>query len=271
MPFTVAHAAAVLPLHTLTRRRTDLSAIILGSMVPDLAYFYHLHPRGGQLGHSIIGLLTFCLPAGLACYFVFHWIVKRPAAMLLPEAHRRRLEASINNDREKISSNRLLSVGLSLVIGALTHVIWDAFTHRQGWFVQAIPILQSTAFDLGNRIVPVYELLQHGGGVVGVCLLAFWYRRWFTSQIDNQPCASPAIPRHWRRAFTTLILGLSAAFGLTFGYLSSHYPPHPSHPFRLFAARAAVSTMTAFVVLLLVFSLWSMCLLRYPTGRRGTN
>jgi hypothetical protein len=66
MPFTISHAAAVLPL---SRTGLPLAALMIGSMSPDFAYF--LPARTGLLSHSVPGLFKFCWPSALAGVGVF--------------------------------------------------------------------------------------------------------------------------------------------------------------------------------------------------------
>ena len=48
MPFTLAHPAAVIPLCGILRRASVPSALIIGSMAPDLVYFVPLGSTGLQ-------------------------------------------------------------------------------------------------------------------------------------------------------------------------------------------------------------------------------
>ena len=61
MPFTIAHAAAALPLR---KTRLVLSALVIGTMVPDLQYFLRMAPDD-RYGHSLRGALLLSLPLGL--------------------------------------------------------------------------------------------------------------------------------------------------------------------------------------------------------------
>src|SRR5271154_3820752 len=84
MPFTISHAAVVLPFSRALARRRLLSAAIIGSMVPDFGLFAPW--RMGRTGtHSAMGLLTFCLPIGLATYWIFQYLIKPPLLELLPD------------------------------------------------------------------------------------------------------------------------------------------------------------------------------------------
>jgi len=67
MPFTISHAAAVLPFARPLARWRLLSAAIIGSMVPDFAWVTPWHPPRVDT-HSALGLLTYCLPVGMATF-----------------------------------------------------------------------------------------------------------------------------------------------------------------------------------------------------------
>lgn len=44
MPFTISHAAAVLPFARFFKRERVFSALVIGSMVPDFGYFQPVAP-----------------------------------------------------------------------------------------------------------------------------------------------------------------------------------------------------------------------------------
>ena len=53
----------------------------------------------------------------------------------------------------------------SALFGMLTHVVWDAFTHKTGYFVMKIPLLQRELHS-----IPVYKYM-HGSTCIGFLLL----------------------------------------------------------------------------------------------------
>jgi Domain of unknown function (DUF4184) len=154
MPLTFAHPAAALPL---ARLRLPLSALVVGSMAPDLVYFLRLAPRG-HFGHTLPGLFLFCLPAGLALLWTFHHVLKGPLLDLAPDAARRRLAAG----QGASPFGRPVALVVAVGLGAVTHDVWDAFTHAGGWAVAALPALRQPVAPFGLGPVPVYKLLQHG-------------------------------------------------------------------------------------------------------------
>jgi hypothetical protein len=64
MPYTLSHVAAVLPLALLLARLRILSAMVIGSMVPDFGYILPIHPLRA-VTHSAVSLVTFSLPLGV--------------------------------------------------------------------------------------------------------------------------------------------------------------------------------------------------------------
>jgi hypothetical protein len=65
MPFSLAHPAAVIPIKKHTYgRHLILSALIVGSIVPDFGYLVPLDQFVG-FSHSIWGTIAFGLPMGL--------------------------------------------------------------------------------------------------------------------------------------------------------------------------------------------------------------
>src|SRR5688572_23084608 len=84
MPFTISHAAAVLPLHRLSRHRLPLSALMVGSMAPDFGYFFS-HEASRQFTHSFASLITFSLPAGLAIWLFYVAMLEKTTITLLTD------------------------------------------------------------------------------------------------------------------------------------------------------------------------------------------
>jgi hypothetical protein len=202
VPFTFAHPAAAVPLLRPLGRRGSLSALVIGSIAPDLAFIVPLEVTRAQT-HGLAGLLLFCLPAGMLAYLLFHLVLKAPLLDLFPERLREALAAAAGRPRALWSA-----VPVSLLCGAATHVAWDSFTHP-GAMVDAIPTLGVLLFSLGGYDVFVYKVLQHGGSVLGLALLAFWFRRWFRRSLrtaPDSPAPVPALPAALRRLWLAALV-----------------------------------------------------------------
>jgi hypothetical protein len=196
MPFTLAHAAAAYPLR---RTRLVLSALIIGTFTPDLEFFLRFAPKG-PFGHSPRGLFLFCLPMGFAVFWLFHAVVKEPLAALMPRTVRERVPA----DPYPIPLWQPLQLALvlvSILVGALTHLLWDSFTHADRWPAHHWPFLTQAVTIPLLGVVHVHKLLQYASSVLGSLAVFFWFRHWIrTAPIQRQPAGSTVPPAQVRIA-----------------------------------------------------------------------
>jgi hypothetical protein len=174
MPFTLAHSAAALPF-----RRLPLvpSALVIGTFAPDFEYFLRLGPNG-RFGHTLPGTFTFTLPAALLVLWIFHSLVKRPAAMLLPDGVRNRLANHLGDFRFG-GATRFLLILASLLLGIATHLLWDSFTHADTWLYAHWPLLRASVDLPVLGPVPYYKVFQHGSTMVGTGVVAAWLALWY--------------------------------------------------------------------------------------------
>jgi len=102
--YTLSHLAAVLPFSRLLARLRILSAMAIGSMVPDFGYLLPIHPLRVET-HSAVSLFTFSLPLGLLTYWIFQRWMKTPLFAVLPDSVYLRWRpflapAALNNPRQ---------------------------------------------------------------------------------------------------------------------------------------------------------------------------
>jgi hypothetical protein len=189
MPFTISHAAAVLPLQKLGGSRLPMAALMIGSMSPDFAYFLP-GSLGRESSHDLTGILFFCWPVGLALWLLFVHVLERPTVELLPAEWRARVPSS---DRT-LSLKTLAFASIAIVLGAMTHIAWDAFTHAKTPVTEAFPALSAEVFSFHNRPVRVFQILQVLSSVIGLLALAIWAR--------NLRRSAPRIREaHWSRSY----------------------------------------------------------------------
>lgn len=170
MPFTFAHPLAIAPLKK--NRYFDFTALIVGSMSPDFEYFIHFKPY--QLyGHTIEGQLYYNLPLVLIVSLIWHCILKESIIINLPQPYCAYYFYLIK-EKWRISSIRSLVVFIySALIGMLTHLLWDSFTHTEGYFVTKIAVL-SHSINLLDYEIPIYKILQHGSTVIGLSIMMIY-------------------------------------------------------------------------------------------------
>jgi hypothetical protein len=175
MPYTLAHPAAIVPIHSLFRGRLRLAALALGAVSPDLQYILNLNTEG-RFSHSLSGLVLFCLPAGWLALFVFDRWGRRGVQALLP--------APLRLPPPPLPPRPFLATTIALLLGALAHVVWDSFTHAGGWGVRHLPMLRATVFP-PILVVPWFKVLQHGSTLVGLSILVLAGVQWVRAQPER--------------------------------------------------------------------------------------
>lgn len=167
MPFTPTHIVAVLPL----RRFLPFGPLVIGSMVPDVPLFFPVVDCAQT--HSLSGIFTTCLPLGVVWFLLCETVMRGPMVALLPIGVQRRIPTAPQIPSGPRLANHLAfyaATAIAIVIGALTHQVWDAFTHQDRWGTQWIPLLNS-AFSISRFSLPIYKILQYGSTLIGLPLL----------------------------------------------------------------------------------------------------
>jgi Domain of unknown function (DUF4184) len=172
MPFTFSHPAAVLPVHSRFKNWIPLSSLVVGSLVPDAAYYLPLPEHFKQNSHTLLGTFSSSLPAGILVWLIFYWLAA-PAVFLLPAPHREALRSRLKP--RLVSIPQALGVASGILIGAWSHVLWDSFTHERGWIVKHTPLLQRPLF---GTMMPGYKALQYLSSIFGLCVLLYAYNKW---------------------------------------------------------------------------------------------
>lgn len=179
MPYPIAHPAAILPLLGPLGRHAVPSALVIGCLVPDAWYF--VPPLTREESHGAAGLLWFCVPVGLLVYLVFHILLKEPLLALLPESIASKLPAF-----PRWPSAGWPAVLLCLLIGAGTHVAWDALAHA-------------------------HRVLQHASTLIGTAVVVTWsWRRLRAARASALPSRfrlSPAVRLGTLAALVVLSMG----------------------------------------------------------------
>ncbi|MCU1283675.1 MAG: hypothetical protein JWO13_25 [Acidobacteriales bacterium] len=192
MPFTFSHAAAVVPI----RKYGVLSALVLGSFMPDLPYFV---PRLtlGSYGHTLPGLFLFCLPAGLVALWIFHAFIKRPMIALFPLSHQQKLIPAAQGFTF-FPLKHMGMIALSVLIGAASHITWDLFTHDESWLAERVPLLQTQFTVFAGHTYALAILLQHLSSIFGLVIVTYYYFRWLRNSPSLESVSTPHLPTYAR-------------------------------------------------------------------------
>ncbi|MGH8316580.1 MAG: DUF4184 family protein [Steroidobacteraceae bacterium] len=171
MPFTLAHPAAVLPLRRVRLMRTV--PLIIGAMAPDALYYlpWRIAKHIPQVTHTLLGTLTVDLPIGLLMLLLI-WLLRKPLAAPLGA----RAAAKCFDALERFGRRPLnwVLAPLSILVGAWTHLVWDSFTHANGWMVSRISALSAPVSFFSYR-GELCHVLQYASSVFGLAVMAIWF------------------------------------------------------------------------------------------------
>ncbi|MFF1485161.1 DUF4184 family protein [Streptomyces sp. NPDC058319] len=216
MPFTLSHAAAVLPAvrgDGTGRWRLVPVVLVAGSFAPD-ATFYAANALPTAMGfgtftHSLPGVVTVDVPT--AWLLAWLWLLARePLVALLPRSVQGRPAALLRcgAPRARVEPSSVARWYLSAAAGALTHVVWDAFTHHDRWGVRVFPVLD-------HRIggAPGYRCLQYGGSAVAAVAITGFVVHALRRAVAVEPAGAgvPVLPARDRWWGPALIGGCAAA------------------------------------------------------------
>lgn len=202
MPFTPSHALVALPFI-----RTPLipAAIAIGAMTPDLPLFV----RGVGLNYTFThtpGNVIWTALLALVLFVIWRAILRPAVPELTPAWIARRLPDEWSA-RGAAAAARAIGIGeqrwypgllgASLILGVLSHIVWDLFTHEGRGGVQMLPVLDEMWGPL-----PGYRWLQYGSSVLGLAIIAIWALVWLTHRAPR-PGLRRSVPHVVRVAWWT--------------------------------------------------------------------
>lgn len=235
MPLTFAHPAAVLPL---MRRPFDALALVCGAMAPDIPYFVRSTPlpvtaqswyepfTNATTSHSIAGLLSVTLPLALAMYLVL--AAARPAAVWLTRSGSgfiAPLSGGGAPDQTDGAASRLTArwawIAASLLVGALTHLIWDSFTNSDGPLATRVDALNDTVLlDMTWA-----RVMQQASTIIGLAVLAIFLWRRRGQLVDPDPASRRRVALTLHGLVTVGLIAGAVSVVATFDHSTSASTP----------------------------------------------
>jgi len=226
MPYTASHAIIAYPVSKLTKGKLPLAAVAVGSVSPDFPYLVALTPTHAP-GHSILGVLLYCIvPSMIILYAWYRWIEG-------PTLNFWRLPQRASSS----DPPAILLIGLGILIGALSHVAWDATSHSYGYLVNDNAFWNAEFLSL-----PAYKWNQYGSGVIGLLLLSLWY---FSVLLKTWKTPYAGKFGFGAAVYSASILTLVAAGNLI----------HQTNTFPDFAARTSIGVMSGSIIGAIVYAI----------------
>jgi hypothetical protein len=234
MPFTFSHPAIVLPL---TKAGLKLSAtgLIVGSMIPDFEYFIRMRDRS-KFSHTLTGIFWFDLPLALFICFVYHTVVRNSLFDNLPSFLKDRFAVYKKFDWIKYFVKNWVVVLVSIIIGTISHIVWDGVTHNTMFYVNQADL--STMMKIGRINLAGYKFLQLASTVAGGIIVIYSI---FALRRVHQP-KTKIDYRYWALVW---LVTFSALF---IRLAKDHFHLYYWNPYRVMA----VSVISCFMIGLMV-------------------
>lgn len=261
MPFTPSHAVVALPF---IRTPLILAAIAIGAMTPDLPLFVRGIGLNYSFTHTYANILwTMVIAFGL---FLLWRVVLRPAAPALsPKWLARRLSADWGQTPAD-AMNEAVGIGrrgsyipllvVSLLIGVISHILWDEFTHEGRLGQQLLPALADQWGPLQG-----FKWLQHGSSVVGLLIIAIWALLWLR-RVEPRGAGEYVLPRwvrvSWWISLPAILLASWVIGSFVFGPFTEEFT------LQHLAYRVLPQACGIWAMLTLV-----LCVILATVGRRG--
>lgn len=244
MPFTLSHAAAALPFR---RTRLVMSAVVFGCFAPDSEYFLWLRPHG-HFGHTLPGLFLYDIPAGFFLFLLFQLYARGPLVACLPVHLRERVRSKPSIRIDSFSTFALVCV--SILVGSITHLAWDSFTHTEYWLGRHWMFLSENVHLplFGSR--PWSGVFQYISSAAGLLVILMWFAHWYRV---TPPVHSEGDQSRFHR--DRLIVFLAFLISLVAGLIRAAGPglPNGVHGAQRFMTDAAISGITVFCIELLLY------------------
>jgi hypothetical protein len=151
VPLTfLSHQAVVLALKIAAPRATSGTALVLGSMAPDVEYLLRGYPTS-TVGHTWVGQLTFCLPVTIALFWVVTRVIAEPAAAHAPEGGDLHLRDYALIRQQPVNARHWLIVAVSALVGSASHVVLDRIS--DGWSGMPYHALAASPLWIGVNVM----------------------------------------------------------------------------------------------------------------------
>ncbi|KAA9087228.1 DUF4184 family protein [Microbacterium radiodurans] len=227
MPFTPSHAVVAL---AVVRTALVPAAVAVGAMAPDLPLF----ARGIGITYAQTHAYPWLTVVIAAALLLVWWLVLRPAVReLAPGWLAGRLPTQWDaggvdalrtvrggDGRARAALVTVALVVVSLALGVLSHIAWDAFTHEGRWGVELIPALAERWGPLHG-----YRWFQYSSSVLGLAGLAVAAAVWLrTRRHGSVRRVLPGIVRviWWASLPVVLVVAIAVGF-MQYGPLTAEW------------------------------------------------
>lgn len=198
-----------------------MTGLIIGSLAPDFEKFIRMSAYD-SFSHTWRSIFYFNLPLSLVLAFLFHIIVRDVMIDHLPEYFKKRLIKFRNFDWVSHFRNHYVVIILSIIVGTVSHIAWDAFTHIDGRVVRWLPFFKAY-LSVGEFRIKVFAFLQLFTSVVGLLVVLYAYYQLPVLPVTRAKVGAGKKLRYWI-AFTLVACAIAIlryVFGHHLSYLTN--------------------------------------------------
>jgi hypothetical protein len=188
---------------------------------------------------------------GLLCYWIFQLHIK-PATLELMPGKLHELWREEGQPAPWLSWKQWVLAAIGVLLGAVTHLIWDGFTHENARGVRMLSALDDVRVAFAGRNVSWYRFLQHTSSVVGLLfVVGFVYRT--ISRAAEHPDSEPRLLNREQRHRWFTAYAVAACIGTIIVFFLWPHPIVWQHiGFNI--ARAAIASIWGIALSLIVVS-----------------
>lgn len=208
MPFTFSHPAAVLVFRKLEVKGFSMTAAIAGSIAPDFEYFIRMM-FVSKISHKFPGILWFDIPMALALTFIFHLAIKDELIDHLPRGISGRLQPIKRLNWPLYFRQHAAGVFASLLLGLMSHLIWDSFTHSEGTLVKMLAFL-NFKYQVSGIDFRIFHVLKYLTAALGLYYILYVFLKLPAEKTMGRKTASQFI--YWGSIFFITFLVLLIRF-----------------------------------------------------------
>lgn len=187
-----------------------MTGLVIGSLTPDFEYFIRMKVKS-IYSHTLLGTFWFDLPLAIILAFIFHNFVRQSLFLNLPTIIQRRLYPFIQFNWNYYFKKNWLIVIVSSMIGILSNLFWDAFTHNHGYFVNQFPELNAIIILFGSKF-PLWKIMQHLSTFIGAIIIIMALFKLPKNSIQKTSINK----KYWVTIFSIVILILILRLSLSF-------------------------------------------------------
>jgi hypothetical protein len=211
MPFTPAHTAIVLPFIRIRSSVVSATGLIIGSVAPDFEYFFKMS-ESSSYSHTLLGVLYFNIPVAIVLAYLFHDVIKKNLISNLPVGLQKRFMPMRQFDFPQYFKTHFFVFVISAALGSLSHILWDNFTHNDGYFAQRISFYKEVVIPWDGVRYPLFYGLQHISTWVGMSVLIAYI---LFMKPDRQMKVTTPSCVYWLLVITVASMVLIARFSFT--------------------------------------------------------